>query len=132
MCQGGIYDHLGGGLLRAMPRTSEWLIPHFEKMLYGQCPADRPADPGLGRTMKKARLYATRHRRGTCDWVLREMVAEGRRGLPPPTTPTSEGVEGKFYVWNSAEIDAVLGAEDAGFFNGVLRRAGRWQLGERP
>ena len=58
------------------------------------------------------------------------MIAEGG-GFAATYDADSEGVEGKFYVWNSSEIDAVLG-DDAAFFQARLRCAGRRQLGGRP
>ena len=75
----------------------------------------------------KSPLYAARIAE-TCDWVLREMVAEGG-GFAATYDADSEGVEGKFYVWDAAEIDAVLGADDGAFFQHGLRRHGRGQLG---
>src|SRR5260370_40575519 len=77
----------------------------------------------------KSPLYARRIAE-TCGWVLREMVAEGG-GFAATYDADSEGVEGKFYVWSSAEVDAVLGAEDAGFFKGVydVQDHGNWEEG---
>src|SRR6266404_2534499 len=126
MCQGGIYDHLGGGFAR-YATDSEWLIPHFEKMLYDN--AQLIDLLTLVWQDTKSPLYATRIAE-TCDWVLREMIAEGG-GFAATYDADSEGVEGKFYVWSSAEIDAVLGAEDAGFFNGVydVQDDGNWEKG---
>ncbi len=46
MCQGGIYDHLGGGFAR-YATDAEWLVPHFEKMLYDNAALARSAGPGL-------------------------------------------------------------------------------------
>jgi uncharacterized protein YyaL (SSP411 family) len=126
MCQGGIYDHLGGGFAR-YATDSEWLIPHFEKMLYDN--AQLIDLLTLVWQDTKSPLYATRIAE-TCDWVLREMVAKGG-GFAATYDADSEGVEGKFYVWSSAEIDAVLGSEDAGFFKGVydVRDDGNWEEG---
>ena len=75
MCQGGIYDHLGGGFAR-YATDNEWLIPHFEKMLYDN--AQLVDLLTLVWQETKSPLYATRIAE-TCDWVLREMVAERRR-----------------------------------------------------
>jgi len=125
MCQGGIYDHLGGGFAR-YATDAEWLIPHFEKMLYDN--AQLIDLLTLVWQDTKSPLYATRVAE-TCDWVLREMIAEGG-GFAATFDADSEGVEGKFYVWSSSEIDAVLG-DDAGFFKRVydVRDDGNWEEG---
>ena len=72
MCQGGIYDHLGGGFAR-YATDNEWLIPHFEKMLYDN--AQLIDLLCLVWQETKSPLYAARIAE-TCDWILREMVAE--------------------------------------------------------
>jgi uncharacterized protein YyaL (SSP411 family) len=115
MCQGGIYDHLGGGFARYSVDEA-WLVPHFEKMLYDNAQLidlltwvwQETADP----------LYEARVRE-TVDWVLREMIAPDRAGdgfgFASTLDADSEGEEGKFYVWSEAEIDEILGAEAAAF-----------------
>jgi len=111
MCQGGIYDHLGGGFAR-YSTDGKWLVPHFEKMLY-----DNAALIGLlTEVWQETRLplFATRIAE-TIGWLQREMLtapdAEGDRAFAATLDADSEGVEGKFYVWSEAEIDAVLGDE---------------------
>ena len=123
MCQGGIHDHLGGGFAR-YATDNEWLIPHFEKMLYDNAQLVDLATLVWQET--KSPLYAMRIAE-TCDWVLREMVAEGG-GFAATYDADSEGVEGKFYVWDEAEIDAVLG-DDAAFFKQVydVTAGGNWE-----
>ena len=123
MCQGGIYDHLGGGFAR-YATDNEWLIPHFEKMLYDN--AQLVDLLTLVWQETKSPLYAARIAE-TCDWVLREMVAEGG-GFAATYDADCEGVEGKFYVWDEAEIDAVLG-DDAAFFKQVYDVTAAGQLG---
>jgi uncharacterized protein YyaL (SSP411 family) len=124
MCQGGIYDHLGGGFAR-YATDNEWLIPHFEKMLYDNAQLIDLLTMVWQET--KSPLYAQRIAE-TCDWVLREMVADGG-GFAATYDADSEGVEGKFYVWDAAEIDAVLGATDGPFFRMVYDAtpAGNWE-----
>ena len=111
MCQGGIYDHLGGGFAR-YATDAEWLIPHFEKMLYDNAQLIDLLTLVWQET--KSPLYAARIAE-TCDWTLREMVADSG-GFAASYDADSEGVEGKFYVWEEAEIDTVLGPGDAALF----------------
>lgn len=123
MCQGGIYDHLGGGFARYAV-DDQWLVPHFEKMLYDNaqlidllCDVWRvDANP----------LYATRITE-TITWILREMRIPGG-AFTASLDADSEGVEGKFYVWSEAEIDDLLG-EDAALFKTVydVSTEGNWE-----
>ena len=106
MCQGGIYDHLGGGFAR-YSTDQYWLAPHFEKMLYDN--AQLLELLCLVWQHDKKPLYAARVRE-TADWVLREMMAEGG-GFAATQDADSEGEEGKFYVWTEAEIDDLLGSD---------------------
>ncbi len=124
MCQGGIYDHLGGGFAR-YATDNEWLIPHFEKMLYDNAQLIDLLTLVWQETTSP--LYATRIAE-TCDWTLREMVAESG-GFAATYDADSEGVEGKFYVWGRGEIDDVLGAEDGAFFRAVydVSDGGNWE-----
>ena len=85
MCQGGIYDHLGGGFAR-YATDNEWLIPHFEKMLYDNAQLIDLLTLVWQET--RSPLYATRIAE-TCDWVLREMVGARAAASPRPTTPTA-------------------------------------------
>ena len=111
MAQGGIYDHLGGGFHRYSV-DRQWLVPHFEKMLYDNallagCYLDAyeaTGNPSYNRVVRE-----------TLDYVLRDMTSpEG--GFYSAEDADSEGVEGKFYLWTPAEIAAVLGPERAGTF----------------
>ncbi|MHA1600062.1 MAG: thioredoxin domain-containing protein, partial [Alphaproteobacteria bacterium] len=118
MCEGGIYDHLGGGFARYTV-DGRWLVPHFEKMLYDNAQIIEVliwAWQDSGST-----LYARRVRE-TVDWIMREMIADADGSGTTPTgafasalDADSEGEEGKFYVWSEAEIDTLLGAEAAAF-----------------
>jgi len=124
MCQGGIYDHLGGGFAR-YATDAEWLIPHFEKMLYDNAQLIDLLTLVWQETRNP--LHATRIAE-TCDWALREMVAEGG-GFAATYDADSEGVEGKFYVWDEAEIDAILGPADSAFFKRAydVTPQGNWE-----
>ena len=125
MCQGGIYDHLGGGFAR-YSTDAEWLVPHFEKMLYDN--AQLLDLLLLAWQETRSDLYERRIRE-TADWVLREMIAEDG-GFAATLDADSEGVEGKFYVWTEAEVDAVLGA-DAASLQARLRRDRATAIGRR-
>ncbi|MBG0811070.1 thioredoxin domain-containing protein [Methylosinus sp. H3A] len=110
ICQGGIYDHLGGGFAR-YSTDERWLAPHFEKMLYdnGQL-VDLLT---LVWQEERKPLYAARIAE-TIEWALREMrLPEGV--FASSLDADSEHEEGKFYVWTAAEVDAVLGPRAASF-----------------
>src|SRR5439155_9728361 len=106
MRAGGTWDHLGGGFHR-YSTDEQWLVPHFEKMLYDNAllaVAYAEAHQVTGRA-DFARVL-----RETLDYVLREMTApEG--GFYSATDADSEGVEGKFFVWTASELRQALGQE---------------------
>jgi len=110
ICQGGIYDHLGGGFARYSV-DADWLVPHFEKMLYDNALLiDLLCD--LYRHTR-APLFAARISE-TIDWLAREMVTpEG--AFAASLDADTQGEEGKFYVWDKSEIDALLGEEAEAF-----------------
>jgi uncharacterized protein YyaL (SSP411 family) len=110
MCQGGIYDHLGGGFAR-YSTDARWLVPHFEKMLYDNAELVDLLTLVWQETGNP--LYLQRVAE-TLEWVGREMLTEGG-GFASSLDADSEHEEGKFYVWSEAEIDHVLGPRAALF-----------------
>lgn len=111
MYRGGIYDHIGGGFAR-YSTDRHWLVPHFEKMLYDNALLSLAYLEGYQITGKN--VYA-RVAREVFAYILREMTSpEG--AFYSAQDADSEGVEGKFYVWNPVEIKAVLGEEDGDYF----------------
>lgn len=110
ICQGGIYDHVGGGFARYSV-DERWLVPHFEKMLYDNALLVDLMTEVWRET--KSPLYAKRIEE-TIGWLLREMVTEGG-GFAASLDADSEGEEGKFYVWDYDEVQDLLGP-DTEFF----------------
>jgi len=103
MCEGGIYDQLGGGFCRYSV-DAQWMIPHFEKMLYDNGPLlALLADAWL---VTQDVLYA-RCAGETAGWIMREMQSpEG--GYYSSLDADSEHEEGKFYVWSREEAQQLL------------------------
>jgi uncharacterized protein len=107
MADGGIHDQIGGGFARYSV-DAQWLVPHFEKMLYDNAQLARiylwagidlaePRFVGVARSTLGYLLGELRHREG---------------GFFSAEDADSEGVEGRFYVWTTQELDRALGPED--------------------
>ncbi len=111
MAEGGMYDQLGGGFHRYSV-DAVWLVPHFEKMLYDNA---QLAKLYLHVFQVTKDEFFKRIAVEILDYVVREMTDEGG-GFYSAQDADSEGVEGKFFVWEQREIVETLGAEDARLF----------------
>lgn len=123
MIEGGIYDQAGGGFARYSTDT-EWLAPHFEKMLY---------DNALLLSVLSEAYQLTKKERyrevidETMDFIRREML-QPDNGFYAAIDADSEGVEGKFYVWQLQEVKELLGG-DADIFCAYfdITEKGNWE-----
>jgi len=111
MADGGLQDHLGGGFFRYSTDV-QWMIPHFEKMLYDNGPLLKlyaqawqlTGDPFFGVVCEQ-----------TAGWIMREMQATSG-GYFSSIDADSEGEEGRFYVWQRDEVAAQLDEADFSVF----------------
>ena len=111
MRNGGIYDQIGFGFHR-YSTDKEWLLPHFEKMLYDQAMNAIAYLEAFQVTKKE--IYANTARE-VFSYVLRDMTSfEG--GFYSAEDADSDGEEGKFYVWRIEEVNEILGDEDGKLF----------------
>ena len=123
MIGGGIYDQVGGGFAR-YATDDNWLVPHFEKMLY---------DNALLITVisEAYQLTGKQHYRRTVirtmDFIFRELLSN-EQGFYAALDADSEGEEGKYYVWDIGEIDSILEEESPLFcdYYNVTSR-GNWE-----
>jgi uncharacterized protein len=108
MARGGMYDQLGGGFARYSV-DPDWVVPHFEKMLYDNALLARVYAHLWRRTGDP---LARRVAQETCAWMIRELrTPEG--GFASALDADSEGEEGLFYTWTPAELAAELASDDA-------------------
>ncbi|MFO0915623.1 MAG: thioredoxin domain-containing protein [Pirellulales bacterium] len=136
MAQGGIFDHLGGGFARYSV-DRQWLVPHFEKMLYDNA---QLATVYVEAYQVTGEAEYREVAEATLDYVLRDLT-DAAGGFHSTEDADSEGEEGKFYVWTPAELREVLGPDlaerfafvydvtDGGNFEGhsILNRRHTWQ-----
>lgn len=108
---GGMYDQIGYGTHR-YATDRQWLVPHFEKMLYDQAML---AMANIDTYQATGEDFFRRTAEEIFTYVLRDMQApEG--GFYSAEDADSEGEEGRFYVWEHAEILDILGQEEGSFF----------------
>jgi uncharacterized protein YyaL (SSP411 family) len=127
MAAGGLYDQLGGGFHR-YSTDAQWLLPHFEKMLYDNALLVVAYAEAF---QVSGRADFARVARETCDYVLREMT-DGGGAFYSATDADSEGDEGRFFVWTEDEIRrglAPLGGETTRLFlaHYDVRAGGNWE-----
>jgi uncharacterized protein YyaL (SSP411 family) len=123
MAMGGIYDQVGGGFARYSTDT-EWLVPHFEKMLYDNAllvTTYADAYKLTGNPFYKQIIEET------LGFVERELM-HGLGGFYSALDADSEGEEGKFYTWTYEEVKEVL-KEDSALFCGFydIKQGGNWE-----
>ena len=114
MASGGMYDQIGGGFARYSVDV-QWLVPHFEKMLYDNAQLARVylhafqlfGDPEHERVVRETLAY-----------LEREMLGE-EGGFFSAQDADSEGIEGKFFLWTVDQVDGLLG-DDAGAFSQIF------------
>jgi len=132
MARGGVFDHLGGGFHR-YSTDAEWLVPHFEKMLYDNAQLMRAyADAWVLTGNDRYRIAVE----DIFQWLQREMTHPDGAFFCALDSE-SEGGEGKSYVWTTEELQHVLGREDAELFAAVygFQPEGNYAeeaTGERP
>jgi uncharacterized protein len=123
MMEGGIYDHAGGGFAR-YSTDAEWLAPHFEKMLYDNALLLNAISEAYQITKDKKYEAVIRK---TIAFIQRELM-DAASGFYAALDADSEGVEGKFYVWDKNEVDKILG-NDAPVFSEFynVTEKGNWE-----
>ncbi|HEV3325735.1 MAG TPA: thioredoxin domain-containing protein [Puia sp.] len=123
MIAGGIFDQLGGGFAR-YSTDNEWLVPHFEKMLYDNALLVIALSEAWQLTGKERYRDAIEL---TMTFIDREL-SNGEGAFYSALDADSEGIEGKYYVWDKAEIDKVLGEDAEGFCRAYgVTEQGNWE-----
>ena len=123
MIEGGIYDQLGGGFARYATDT-EWLAPHFEKMLYDNALILSVICEAYQLTRKNRYLEVIEE---TIGFIKREMT-DANGAFYAALDADSEGVEGKYYVWDAKEVQNIL-KQDAQLFSEFygITESGNWE-----
>jgi tRNA nucleotidyltransferase (CCA-adding enzyme) len=111
MARGGMYDQLGGGFHR-YSTDGQWLVPHFEKMLYDNA---QLAVSYLEAAQVTGSAFYRRIAAETLDYVLRDLTGPQGEFLSSEDAD-SEGQEGRFYLWTKAEVMETLGPEEGSVF----------------
>jgi uncharacterized protein len=123
MIYGGIYDQLGGGFARYSTDT-EWLAPHFEKMLYDNSLLIMAMSEAFQLTGRPIYAKAISE---TMSFLCRELLSE-QGGFFSALDADSEGEEGKYYVWGKNEISEMLGEESEDFCSRYdVSSEGNWE-----
>ena len=112
---GGVYDHVGLGFHR-YSTDEEWLLPHFEKMLYDQAMLLNAYVEAYQAT--KSSFYKNTAEE-IIEYLLRDMQSE-KGGFYSAEDADSEGEEGKFYVWSEDELKSILNESDFSFATNVF------------
>jgi uncharacterized protein YyaL (SSP411 family) len=115
MARGGLYDQLAGGFAR-YSTDADWVVPHFEKMLYDNALLARVYTHLWRLTGDE---LAGRVARETCAWMIDELRT-GEGGFAAALDADSEGTEGAFYVWTPEELTAALGPADGAYAAGLF------------
>lgn len=112
MYRGGLFDHIGGGFCR-YSTDEQFLVPHFEKMLYDNALLILAYCEAYSIAQKEPYLLAAKR---TADFVLREMTAP-KGGFAGAQDADSDGEEGKYYLFTPEELVRLLGPEQGEAFN---------------
>ncbi|MBQ6059538.1 MAG: thioredoxin domain-containing protein [Clostridia bacterium] len=108
--RGGIFDHVGGGFSR-YSTDRQWLVPHFEKMLYDNALLSLAYTEAWQQSRRPWQRFAAQK---TLDYVLRELT-DPSGGFYCGQDADSEGVEGKYYVFTPDELQSVLSKDSKAF-----------------
>ncbi|MEL7832509.1 thioredoxin domain-containing protein [Fodinibius sp. Rm-B-1B1-1] len=115
MRMGGLFDQVGGGFHR-YSTDREWLVPHFEKMLYDQAMMLMAYTEGWQLTGNELFKQTVDE---VCEYLTRKM-RDKDGGFYSAEDADSEGEEGKFYVWSIDEVREVLSMTEAELAIGVF------------
>ena len=121
MASGGIYDHLGGGFAR-YATDRRWLIPHFEKMLYDNALLARTYLHAWQLTGRDAYRQVVEE---TIGYLLSPPMRQDEGGFSSAEDADSEGEEGRFYVWDAAEVLDVAGPAAVAWYG--ASEEGNWE-----